>query len=211
LAMPRRRLIRLSDIPYHVTTRSNHKNWFQLPLEKTWMIFLKSMQESNDHTPVEFHAFVLLHNHYHLLLTTPDANIDEFMFKFNKTFSDKLRKKTGQINRMFGGRYKWSLVDSKSYLYNVHRYIFQNPIRAQMVSRCQDYPYSSLFYEVRNKKLPFNLSNILEYPLDELLAWYNTEISSREDLIIKNGLRRPIFLPAIDKNTKRPYELEQWN
>ena len=73
--MPRKKLIRTDQFPYHVTTRTNNKNWFSLPLEETWNICLRSLHKANKLNKVNLHAFVLMKNHYHLLLETPEANL----------------------------------------------------------------------------------------------------------------------------------------
>ena len=171
--MPRRNLIKTADFPYHITTRSNHQEWFKIPLVRVWLISQMALQKAAKVHGVRVHLFVLMSNHYHLLATTPKENIDQVMFRFNKEFSDNLRKESGKCNRMFGGRYKWTLVDKEKYLYNVYRYICQNPLRAGLVSRVQDYRFSSWSYEVSGKALHFKVHNIIEEGVDVLTPWFN--------------------------------------
>ena len=110
--MPRKILIRTDLYYYHITTRSNHRQWFKIPLDQVWEIAIQAMSKANINCPANIGQFVLMANHYHLLIKTPDSNIDRFMFWFNKTFSDLLRAKSGTINRMFGSSYKSSLEKS---------------------------------------------------------------------------------------------------
>jgi len=120
-----------------------------------WKISVQSLSHANSCHPVNLHAFVLTQNHYHLLIDTPNEDIDLFMYEFNKKFSLLLRKKTQLINRMFGGRYKWSIVkNEKSYRY-VLRYIFQNPVRAKVCDSILEYPYSTTGPDVDVSKLEF--------------------------------------------------------
>jgi len=81
--MPRKNLIRTNLYPYHVTIRSNNKEWFDLPREIVWKICLRAMVLANQKHPVRIQAFVLMANHYHLLIWTPQCNLDRFMSVFN--------------------------------------------------------------------------------------------------------------------------------
>ncbi|MCB9090915.1 MAG: transposase [Halobacteriovoraceae bacterium] len=155
--MPRKKLIKTNEFPYHITIRCNNKEWFDLHLNTIWKICLNAIDKSNFKHLVDIHSFVLMYNHYHLLIFTPHCNIGEFMQMMNFRISKEIRKRTGRINRIFGSRYRWFLVNDNSYYWNVVKYIFQNPVRAGMVKRCEDYPYSTLYYQQRNINLPFSL------------------------------------------------------
>jgi len=153
--MARVPLIKSGTHFYHVTTRSNNKEWFKLPLEEVWKISVASMKKANGAHPAEVAQYVLMGNHYHMLIKTPNLDLDKFMYFFNKTFSDLLRRKSGQINRMFGGRYRWSIIDNDDYLKTVYKYICQNPIKANLVTKCENYRYSTLWYERRKIRPEF--------------------------------------------------------
>jgi len=142
--MARRNLIRQSSFPYHVYIRSNNKDWFRIPLYQMWELTLESLSYAQSKSPVDLHCFVLMSNHYHLLLTTPNSDIDKFMQNFNRNLSNRIKRISGAENHKFANRYKWTIVDSKNYLWNIYRYIYQNPIRAKLCKICIDYPYSSL-------------------------------------------------------------------
>jgi len=206
--MPRKKLIRTTDFPYHVTTRANNREWFQLPLPEVWSYCLKSLTYAHEKIPVTFHSFVLMSNHYHLLVTTPNADLDKFMYFFNKHLADQLRVHSKRINRVFGGPYSWSLVDSKQYLFHVVRYVFQNPLRKQMVSKVEDYHFSSLFSEIRREKFPLEIHSPLDRPHidEEILRWLNEIPSLRENSFIQKGLRKSTFALAKDSNTGKEYQ-----
>lgn len=197
--MPRKTLIRTADYPYHVTMRVNHKEWFSIDLNDVWEHVKSSFKYAKKKRHVKIHAFVLMNNHYHMLISTPDANIDEFMYFFNKKLSEYIRRQSGKINRMFGGNYHWSLITSNRYLHNVIRYIYQNPIRAQITDRVQNYPYSSL-----NRKV-----TKIEHLLDTkaYLSWLNTAVRLREDDYIRRGLKKGKFKLSKDPNTRREFQL----
>jgi len=110
----------------------------------TWNIARRSFSLAYEKHPIILHSFVLMENHYHLVLQTPDENIDRFMYEFNKNFSLELRQKTGLINRMFGGRYKWTLIKDKQHYFHVMKYVYLNPVKAGVVEVAEDYQYSTL-------------------------------------------------------------------
>ena len=176
--MPRKPLIRSSEHYYHVTARSNNKEWFYIPSEDVWYYARKYLQEGQKKFGVEVQAFVLMCNHYHMLILTPKANLDKFMQYFNRNLGRSIARHAGRINRIFGASYKWNLILSESYYRNVLRYIYQNPLRAQLVVRCQDYPYSDL---VDKDICP------------ELLSWFNQGMSESECQHTKRRLRQIVI------------------
>jgi putative transposase len=202
LSMPRRLLIRTADFFYHITSRSNNREWFDLGLEEVWKLATSALCYGEEKVSVKISAFVLMSNHYHLLIRTPNANIDEFMKHFNKKFSDELRKRTGRINRMFGGRYKWSIIKNLSHLYNVYRYIYQNPLRASLVFKCEEYPFSTLYYKVNNKRFPILVEQCVDESDLELLCWLNDDVSLEESSSIRRGLCHGDFTISPERKTR---------
>lgn len=196
--MPRKKLIKTNLFYYHISTRSNHKEWFKLSLDQVWDISVLSFKKAQKNAPAIISQFVLMANHYHLLIKTPDCNIDVFMYWFNKTFSDELRKKSGTINRMFGGRYKWSLIKNEYYFFNVFKYIYQNPLRANLVDFCEQYKYSTFYYTSSCKKLPFMFHPILEF--EEQKEFINEIFIEEKALAISKGLKKTDFKEVFSRN-----------
>ena len=191
--MPRKNLIRTNASPYHVTTRANNREWFALSMPKMWTICRDAIQHAHFRHPVRIHAFVLMQNHYHLMLTTPDANIDKFMYELNYHISRKVRFHTHRINHVFGQRYKWSLVESKDYYLNVIRYIYQNPLKKNLSQRCEDYPYSTLFHYVRKNYLGFDLHEPLMGQSPLILDWFNQRASQSEEERETRLMKKPLI------------------
>ena len=200
--MPRPNIIRTNNLPYHITSRSNNHDWFNLHMDDAWRIALHSLKYANKKFPVTIHAFVLMNNHYHLLLTTPDANIDSFMQAFNKKFSDGLKKETNYVNRMFGGPYKWSIIKDHLYLYNVYRYIYQNPVRARICLKCEDYKYSTLQSYIHQCYFPTKLKSLLFEEHTDLLEWFNEVRDHREIDAIKRALKKAHFEISKHRDSK---------
>ena len=152
--MTRARLIKTAQFPYHIVNRANNQEWFQLPLAQVWDLTLECLSAAHEKHPFTLHALVLMTNHYHLLVSTPDENIDKIMFEFNRRFSEGLRRATNRINRMFGSRYKWSLLKDNAYYLNVLKYTYQNPF--QLRSSLMVGPCHGLIQPILAKpKMPF--------------------------------------------------------
>lgn len=200
--MPRRKLIRQSNFPYHVTTRTNGKDWFKIPLSEVWDYAKEAFVYANMKNPINLHCFILMNNHYHLLLTTPNNDIDKFMMHFNRKLSLLIKGHTKKINHKFSNRYNWTIVNNHIYLMNVYRYILQNPLRANIVSNMFDYPYSSVHFS-RYEGKQFNYSPHFYYK--DQKVWLETRFGSDFDEVIRRGLRKETFY--VPKNTSRYNQL----
>ncbi len=199
--MPRKPLIRNSIYPYHVTSRSNNKEWFDLPMPQVWEICQNALKHANSKYPVDIISFVLMSNHYHLLIKTPEENLDLFMYEFNKMISLSIRIKSDRINRIFGGRYKWCMIQSQKYFANCYRYVYQNPLRANLVEQCEDYPFSTLYYKHKNKNFSVQLFDKLGFVDEYKTQWLNQYIDERELTAVKRGLRNTILTKLKDPMT----------
>ncbi len=201
--MPRKPLIRSNNLPYHVTARSNNKEWFTLPMPDMWDLAQKSLQEAISVHRVEIISFVLMGNHYHMLLQTPESNLDNFMYEFNKRFALKIKQSTGQINRIFGGRYKWCLIESQHYLINCYKYVYQNPVRAGLVQNCEEYPFSTLRCLIKNIKFSIPIHDKYGFKDEYGLRWLNQKIDCEEEKALKNGLAKSVLVTLKDRDKRK--------
>jgi putative transposase len=201
--MPRKTLIRSNNLPYHVTARSNNKEWFTLPMPDMWDLAQESLREAIGIHRVEVISFVLMGNHYHMLLLTPESNLDNFMYEFNKRFALKIKNRTGQINRIFGGRYKWCLIQSQHYLINCYKYVYQNPVRAGLVQSCEDYPFSTLRSLIKNIKFSIPIHDKYGFKDEFGLKWLNQKIDSEEEKALKNGLSKAVLVTLKDREKRK--------
>jgi putative transposase len=204
--MPRKNLIRCNNLPYHVTSRANNKEWFALPLDQVWAISQRCLKEAYEKHKVEVIAFVLMNNHYHLLIRTPDANLDLFMYEFNKRLANQLKLSTSQINHVLGGRYKWCLIQSQKYFLNCYRYIYQNPMRAGVVQKCESYPYSTLNALVTGTKFSVPIHDSIGFKDPYILRWINEKIDEEELGLVKRGLARSELKTLKFRSNRRSLE-----
>ena len=91
---------------------------------------------------IEVYAYVLMNNHYHLLLKTNKPNISKGMQWFGTTYTRRYNVKHKRNGHLFQGRFKNFLVENDEYLMLLSCYIHRNP-QAGIVRRLVDYPWSS--------------------------------------------------------------------
>ena len=188
--MPRSHFIASETHPYHVTARCNNQEFFPIALKEVWEIMLHQLKRLHDEDHLAIHAFVLMGNHFHLLCHTPKANLNLIMQKFMRRTSFAILRRAQSQNHLWGGRYKWSIIDSQTHYFHVYRYIYQNPVRAQIVSKVEYYPYSSL----KPVTFPLHTSVPMSFGGEEgELIWLNEFFNNDEIELIQSGLRKYQF------------------
>ena len=126
--MARALRIKYKNALYHITSRGNErKNIFENDHDRDF--FLKTLKESLNTYHVILYSYVLMSNHFHLLLETPLANLSEFMRQFNITYTSYYNRKYNRVGHLYQGRYKSILVQKDNYLNILSRYIHLNPVR----------------------------------------------------------------------------------
>lgn len=126
--MARELRIRYSGACYHVTCRGNARQdiFADDQDRRQFVALLKDTRESYQ---VILHAYVLMSNHFHLLVQTPLANLAEFMRCFNIRYTAWLNHRHSRCGHLYQGRYRARLIDASSYLLEVSRYLHLNPVR----------------------------------------------------------------------------------
>jgi REP element-mobilizing transposase RayT len=113
---------------YHVTCRGNERKEIFLD-DKDRSLFLDKLLLSCNIFNVPVLSYVLMNNHFHMLLTTPDGNLSDFMRHFNISYTSSFNRRHKRVGHLYQGRYKSFLVDADSYLLELSRYIHLNPVR----------------------------------------------------------------------------------
>src|SRR5512138_2766677 len=127
---------------YHVTSRGNEKKpVFRDDTDR--QSFLNTLQHVNKRYHWICHAYCLMTNHYHLLIETPDGNLSIGMRQINSVYTQLFNKRHGRTGHLFQGRYKAIVIQKDSHLLEVCRYVVLNPVRAKMLERPEDWPWSS--------------------------------------------------------------------
>lgn len=127
---------------YHITSRGNERKAI-FTKDRDREKFLEYLQKAKEKYKFYLYAYVLMTNHYHLLLETKLPNISRIMQYINTSYTTYYNVKYKRSGHLFQGRYKSIVVDKESYFLELSRYIHLNPVRAKMVSRPQEYAWSS--------------------------------------------------------------------
>jgi putative transposase len=162
--MARQARIQFENAIYHVMARGDRRERI-VEGDRDCQMFLETFGEACTKTGWLVHAWVLLSNHYHLVLRTPQANLVAGMRWLQNTYTRRFNVRHQFWGHLFGGRYKAILVEgdefgSGDYLSNLVDYIHLNPIRAGVVNGTTqsllDYRWSSLSrgYAVSARKRP---------------------------------------------------------
>ncbi len=127
---------------YHVMNRGRRKEniFFN---EDDYLLFLEVMKETIKMWNLEVSAYCLMSNHYHLLVRTPEANLSRCMRHLNGVYTQRFNQKHNIDGQLFRGRYKSILVEDDGHLMELLRYIHRNPIKAEITTRLENYPWSS--------------------------------------------------------------------
>lgn len=127
---------------YHVTARGNERRKIFFS-RKDYEKFKEYLAEAKEKYRYLLHAYVLMTNHYHLIIETPEKNLSKIMHYLNSSYTTYTNIKRKRSGHLFQGRYKAIVVDKDSYLLELSRYLHLNPVRANMVEKPEEYPYSS--------------------------------------------------------------------
>jgi len=141
--MPRKPRFNLVGIPQHVIQRGNNREpcFFA---EEDYRRYLEDLQTSAEKYQCCIHAYVLMTNHVHLLVTPmADFGISQMMQALGRRYVYYINKTYKRTGTLWEGRYKSSLIDSDKYLLTCMRYIELNPVRANMVNHPGEYKWSS--------------------------------------------------------------------
>jgi putative transposase len=135
--------LELPGVPLHVIQRGvNRSACFFGDADRRF--YLKCLERAAAARGCSVHAYVLMTNHVHLLVTPAEAGaVGAMMQDIGRRYVRVINTIHGRTGSLWGGRFKSSLVDSETYLLTCHRYIECNPVRAGMVVRPAAYPWSS--------------------------------------------------------------------
>jgi len=137
---------------YHITSRGNERKKIFLEGGDRKK-FLGILEDYHDRYGILIHSYVLMDNHYHLILETPKGNLLKVMHGLNGGYTGYFNRKYGRSGHLFQGRYKGIIIDKDSYLIPLSRYVHLNPVRAKIVERPEHYRWSSyLGYIGRGKE-----------------------------------------------------------
>lgn len=141
--MPRAARIIVDEGYYHVLTRGNDKKKV-FRKEKDYSIFKSIVVKYLATYKIFITNYCLMPNHIHLLINSEKGeDLPKFMQAVLQVYADYFKKKYNSVGFLFQNRYKSRLIKNENYLLDCACYIERNPVRAGLVEKPEDYPWSS--------------------------------------------------------------------
>ena len=164
--MPRKPRMYLPDVPAHVIQRGNNRSACFFG-EEDYRYYLNCLNEARQKYAVAVHAYVLMTNHVHLLLTPSDGKgISLTMQSIGRRYVQYINYTYRRCGTLWESRHKSSLVQVDDYLFTCYRYIEMNPVRAHIVNHPGDYPWSSYRHHAYGEANPIIQDHSLYLRLD---------------------------------------------
>lgn len=127
---------------YHITSRGNAKQAiFRDDADRETLLHI--LAAAVKQFGWELHAYCLMGNHYHLLVTTPAPNLSRGMKHVNGVYTQRFNRRHERVGHLFQGRFGAILVERETYLLELVRYISLNPVRAGIISAPEEWRWSS--------------------------------------------------------------------
>ncbi len=136
---------------HHITARGNRKSDLFID-EKDYIIYLAIVRETKNKLPFELYSYCLMTNHVHLEIKTFDIGISDIMKRINQVYAQYFNKRYNYVGHLFQDRYGSKLIETDLQVLTTSRYIHLNPVRAKMVEKPEDYPWSSYSMFIGKKK-----------------------------------------------------------
>ena len=146
--MPRRPRLELPGCAMHLTQRGVNRCAVFLD-DEDFNHYRQTLHDVFSEHSIQLHAYVLMTNHVHLLLTAPaDGVLSKAMRIVGARYVPYFNKRHGRCGTLWQGRFKTCLVDSERYCLNVMRYIELNPVRAMLSETPEAYRWSSVHQHI---------------------------------------------------------------
>ena len=160
--MPRQPRFVIPDQPQHVIIRGNNRDAV-FYADDDYHFFLEKLKQASVKHQCDIHAYVLMTNHIHLLITPhTESGISKAMQMLGRYYVQYFNYTYHRTGTLWEGRYKAALIDSETYLLTCYRYIELNPVRAEeMAQHPVDYPWSSYRYNALGKVDPLIVPHLM--------------------------------------------------
>jgi len=171
----RRQAAGTAGIVFHVINRGVRR-WRLFESDREYQTCLLLLGEARERYPLELFAYCLMPNHFHLVARpTADGQLSKFMQWFTATHSRRwhlLRGTTG-TGSVYQGRFRAFAVQTDEHFLTVCRYVERNPQRANLVTRAEDWPWSSM----SQRRMPHGPVRLARWPVTpdtDWTVWVNT-------------------------------------
>jgi len=170
-------------------------------MEDVWKIFVSELNKVSLDGRFRIHAFVLMHNHYHLVASTAEnVMLGNPMQSLQKSVSRTINFRADRINHVFGGPYKGCLITCPYHYARVLKYVYRNPVKAGICSRVEDYIYSTVLTgqsKIRLSKPFEGFDTAIPRSNVDYFKWLNKPAEIKENELITKILKKTHFKVAM--------------
>lgn len=200
--MPRKARISIGEVPHHVIQRGHNRSVCFFRAED-YRNYLKWLREYLQECQCSLHAFVMMTNHVHLLVTPETTDgLGQLMKRLGQRYVQYINRTYQRSGTLWEGRFRSCITEAETYILNCYRYIELNPVRAGMVNHPGEYYWSSYRANAQGEHLiwltPHTLYNQLGSTRKERLQAYRD--------LFQNHLE-PGIVDEIRKATNSDYAL----
>lgn len=179
-------------------------------MKEVWEVYSEQLFFAHHAFGLKIHSFVLMNNHFHLLATSPRANLSETMCYFMRETSRELGRLSKRINQIYGRPYFGSSLTSNHYFLNAYKYVYRNPVEAGLADCVESYPFSTLraLLGAQHTMIPVQEDTLLFSDVESQLRWLNTPYPNAKmrESIRKALQRREFRFPRTTKGKPHPLE-----
>jgi len=141
----------MPGIPWHIIQRGNNRSACFFT-DEDYQLYLHHLKEQADKRGCEIHAYVLMTNHVHILLTPHEEDSASLLMKhLGQRYVQYVNRTYQRSGTLWEGRFRSCLTQNEAYVLACYRYIELNPVRAEMVKHPRDYPWSSYRFNAEGK------------------------------------------------------------
>ena len=184
--MPRKPRMYLADVPCHVVQRGNNREacFFH---DDDYRFYLDVLGDACRRYRVDVHAYALMTNHVHLLMTSRTVEgVSRVMQSLGRRYVQYVNRTYRRCGTLWESRHKASVVGAGQYLLACHRYIEWNPVSAGMVSHPGDYNWSSFAHNAWGRR-------------DDLVSPHALYLALGEDTLARQSRYRELFASQLSK------------
>ena len=160
---------------------------------------------------LKIHSFVLMANHFHLLISAPEGNLSNALLYFMRETSKQITRLSGRINQTYGNRNYKTRITRYHHFLNTYKYVYQNPAQAGVCTHVENYPFSTLNGLCGFSKLIIPVNDELlfqeSFQIREL-DWLNKAPDPENWAQMKAALRRSTFSLTAHPRTREKSYLE---
>lgn len=209
--MGRRPRIEFNGAIYHVIQRGNNKEYiFEKDEDKNFL--LRDIIKKQRDLYFKIIGYAIMNSHFHFIIQTAEEPLQNIMHRINNRYSKHYNHKYDRKGHVFDNRYRAILVQNENYLLTLLRYIHQNPVKAGICSRVDEYKWSSDCHYRKGHSEEIDVKTVLDSiskDRNAALKHYNEFMLTMDDKDYSKGYwigeeeAEPLAVPIVEAGERK--------